>query len=133
MAPGRGPGTKRKQEMSEAVSTQKVLCVHDTAGDLQMLRGSLERAGYDVVPAKTGFEAMRILRSEVVDGVVLDYKINAEGGVALRNRISHSYPEMPLLLFSHAEEIERMPLNVFREYLQHPGPPESLMSRIVNN
>ena len=115
------------------MSTQRILCVHDRAQELQELRGTLEQAGYEVVPAKDGSEAMHALRAGDVDGVVLDFNLEAPGGVTLRSRISHAFPEMPLLLFSRVEEIKQMPLSVFEAYLHNPGPPESLISRIPTN
>ncbi len=113
--------------------TQKILCVHDTANELQELRGTLENAGYQVVPAKNGSQAMDILKAGGVDGVILDYDTEAPGGVALRNSISHSFPELPLLLFSHVEEIKQTPLRVFEAFLSRPEPLDSLISRIPTN
>lgn len=115
------------------MSTQKILCVHDAANELRKLRGALEQAGYDVVQAAGGLEAMKQLAIQAVDGVVLDCEVEAPGGVTLLSRIRHAFPEMPVLLFSDVEEIKMMPLSYFREYLEHPGPPDSLFSRMSKN
>lgn len=113
--------------------TQRILCVHDTAKELQELRGTLENAGYQVLPAEDGSKAMDILKAGGVDGVILDYATEAPGGVTLRNSITHSYPELPLLLFSHVDEIKQTPLRVFEEFLSRPEPLDSLISRIPTN
>jgi DNA-binding NtrC family response regulator len=113
--------------------TQKILCVHETARELQELRGTLENAGYEVVPAKDGSQALDILKAGGVTGVVLDYDTEAPGGLALRNSITHSFPDLPLLLFSHVDEIKRTPLSVFEAFLHQPGPLDSLISRIPTN
>jgi DNA-binding response OmpR family regulator len=115
------------------MTTQKILCVHDAKQELRKLQGALEEAGYKVVPAKTGSEAMRILQSENVNGVVLDFRLDAPGGLTLRNSIRHAFPEIPLLLFSHVDEIKQMPLSVFEAYLHKPGPLEALMARVSSN
>ena len=127
-----GPGISRSIE-SEYMNTQKILCVHDTVKELLELTGTLEQAGYEVVQATGGNEALNLLFMENVDGVVLDYGVEAPGGVTLLSRIRHVFPEIPVLLFSHVDEIKHMPLNFFREYLEHPGPPDSLFSRMSKN
>ncbi|HET9695352.1 MAG TPA: response regulator [Terriglobales bacterium] len=113
--------------------SQTILCVHDTAGELQELRGALENAGYQVVPAIDGSQAMSILKAGGVDGVILDYDTEAPGGVTLRNSITHAFPELPLLLFSHVEEIKRTPLRMFEAFLNRPEPLDSVISRIPTN
>jgi DNA-binding NtrC family response regulator len=113
--------------------TQKILCVHDTAKELQELQGTLEHAGYQVVPAEDGSQALDILKAGGVDGVILDYDTEAPGGIALRNSITHSFPELPLLLFSHVEEIKQTPLSMFEAFLNRPEPLDRLISRIPTN
>lgn len=111
------------------MNTPRILCVHDAVEELRELRGALEQAGYDVTSAGTGDEALRILSSKPIDGVVLDYDVEAPGGVSLRFRIKHLRPELPLLMFSDVGELKQISLNALRAYLDRPGPPESLLSR----
>jgi DNA-binding NtrC family response regulator len=107
----------------------RILCVHDAAEKLRALRGTLEDAGYDVEPAENGDTALKILCSERIDGVVLESDLEAPGGVSLRFRIKHLCPELPMLIFNDIGAVKRVPLQAFRAYLEHPGPPESLLSR----
>src|SRR4051794_9757285 len=111
----------------------RVLCVHDHAEQLTKLTGTLQQAGYDVVPAKNGAEALQVLESETVQGVVFGYDAEAPGGHSLRNRIGHLCPDVPLLMFSDVEEVRTIPLDVFRAYLDHPGPPATLLKVIPTN
>ncbi len=106
----------------------RILCVHDRADELKRLRGALEEAGYEVVPATNGAEALHFLRMNTVQGAVLDYNAQAPGGVSLRNRIRHYFPEMPMLMFSDIAEIEHIPLDMFRAYLEDPAPPAALFT-----
>ncbi|HWR17437.1 MAG TPA: response regulator [Terriglobales bacterium] len=103
----------------------RILCVHDGEDELQQLRGTLEEAGYEVVSALTGHEALHILRSVNVQGVVLDYDATAPGGVSLRNRIQHVCPDLPLLMISSVDDV---PIGALRHYLDNPASPEALCS-----
>lgn len=95
-----------------------ILCVHKQESGWANLLEILEVAGYDVLAATTGEQALRTLALKPVDGIILDHHLDAPGGVSLRNRIRQLYPDMPTLLFSHPDEIYAMPLHVFREYLE---------------
>jgi hypothetical protein len=46
----------------------------------------------------------------------------------MRNLLRHLYPDMPILLFSDVDEIRDIPLHVFRAYLEHPGPPDEILT-----
>ena len=110
------------------MNTPRILCVLEKGPKLDELRSELEHAGYEVVRAYTGAEALDLLGSEHLDGVVLDYQIQTSGGVSLRNRIRRVNPDMPILLFSELDEIKSIPLDVLRAYLRNPGPPESVLA-----
>lgn len=110
----------------------RVLCVHERAEELTRLRGALEEAGYEVVPAANGEEAMHVLQSNSVQGAVLDYNAEAPGGISLRNSIRRFFPEVPMLMFSDISEIEHIPLDVFRAYLADPGPPAAIFAASQN-
>jgi DNA-binding NtrC family response regulator len=103
--------------------------VLDAPEKLGLLTGALEDAGYEVKPAENGDKALKILSSERIDGVVLDFHVEAPGGVSLRFRIKHLCPDLPMLIFSDLGELRRVPLQAFRAYLDRPGPPDSLYSR----
>jgi CheY-like chemotaxis protein len=100
--------------------TPRILCAHESGAVLEELRRALEGAGYAVVQALDGEQAMQSLAHERVDGLVLRYDMEAPDGRALRNQIQRAYPDTPMLLFSDIEEIRNMPLHVLGEYLVHP-------------
>ena len=109
---------------------QRILCVHGSGAVLRDLRGKLEQAGYEVLVAKTGEEALNILDHVPVDGAVLSFHMEAPQGRSLRNMVRRCYPEMPVLLFSDVDEVRNMPLHVFSEYLQHPASPAEVLTAI---
>jgi CheY-like chemotaxis protein len=113
------------------MNTLRILCVHDGPG-MQKLRQTLESEGYEVVPVVNGGKALDVLTSEDVDGVVLDFDATAPGGYSLRTRIGHHRPDLPMLLFDEVEDVERLPLHVFRAYLRQPAPPDAILAHLNN-
>ena len=112
------------------MTVSRILCVDEDRPSLEQLRVALQSAGYEAIPTSDGEEALRLLATEEVDGVVLSYNMAAADGRSLRNTIRHFYPETPMLLFSAIEELTQMPLEVFRAYLAHPGPPAAVLTAI---
>jgi DNA-binding NtrC family response regulator len=102
------------------MATLRILCVHESGSVLEELQRTLESAGYEVVQALDGEQAVQVLAHERVDGIVLSYDMEAPDGRTLRNQIQHAHPDMPMLLFSDVKEIRDMPLHVFGECLVHP-------------
>ena len=98
----------------------RILCVHEDASVLEDLGRSLQAVGCEAIPATDGRGALQIMNHEHVDGIVLNYEIEAPDGRSLRNHIQHLYPNLPMLLFSDVDEIRDMPLHVFGAYLEHP-------------
>ncbi len=113
------------------MNIRRVLCVHEGPG-LKKLQQALESEGYEVLPASNGSKALDVLSSQEVDGVVLDVDATAPGGYSLRGRIRHVHPELPMLLFDEVDDIERLPLHVFRAYLQQPESPDTILAHLNN-
>ena len=72
-----------------------VLVVDDEQSMRRVLRGYLERSGYDVVEAGSGADAMRLLESgDPVDAVVSDVLMPEVSGVAFYDSLLSSSPEL---------------------------------------
>jgi CheY-like chemotaxis protein len=112
------------------MSAGRILYVHEEIAGLDDLLGTLVLEGYDVVPVVDGAKALDLLSSEEVDGVVLDYDMEAPDGRTLRTQISHRCPDMPILLFREGKELSQLPLAVFRAYLRHPEPPDLVLAHL---
>jgi DNA-binding NtrC family response regulator len=110
------------------MAISRILCVHECVAVLLELEKTLESAGYEVIAASSGEQALHIIAQERVDGVVLGYDVEALGRRSLRKLVHHLYPELPMLLFSEVDEIRNIPLHVFRAYLEHPGPPAAVLT-----
>jgi twitching motility two-component system response regulator PilH len=113
---------------------QCVLLAEDDPALRRYLQVVLERAGYRVVSAADGLEAMKFLLSATVDVVVTDAVMpNLDGYQLCRfMRNSKHLSQLPIILLSALD-----PRNAVHEseqvdaFLPKPVSPEDLLSRIV--
>ena len=105
----------------------RILCVVEDGPKLQELEATVANAGYEVVRARTGDEALKLLKSQGVDGVVLEYQVQIPGGVSLRNWLRRMSPELPVLLISSNDDVRTIPLEIFGAYLENPASPEKVL------
>jgi DNA-binding response OmpR family regulator len=82
------------------MSAIKVLCVENHPEYMGALKYMLETAGYQVLPATTGNQALRLLTTLPVDGVLLDYDLPDAAGIAVRAEMKRIKPDIPVLLFA---------------------------------
>jgi len=78
----------------------KILIVDDELNMRLVLAAMLKREGYDVASAADGSEALQILKSGLIDAVVTDLKMPHIDGMELLNRVSHEYPEIPVIMIT---------------------------------
>jgi two-component system response regulator FlrC len=78
----------------------KVLCVEHHAEYMGALRYMLESAGYEVMPATTGEQAIDLIRTYPVLGVLLEYDLPDAAGTAVKAEMKRIKPKVPVLLFS---------------------------------
>ena len=113
---------------------QCVLLAEDDPALRRFLEVVLQRAGYRVVAAADGLEAMKFLLSANVDVVITDAVMpNLDGYELCRfMRSSKHLSELPIILLSALD-----PRNAVNEseqadvFLSKPVSPEDLLSRIV--
>jgi diguanylate cyclase (GGDEF)-like protein/PAS domain S-box-containing protein len=118
-----------------SISEGVVLLVdHDPAASIQTSRG-LELAGYRVLGADTGLEALEMLRSDTVDVVLLDVTLPVMSGLetlrAIRQTWSSSW--LPVLMLTSNERsndvLEALELGA-NDYVTKPVEPAVLLARI---
>jgi CheY-like chemotaxis protein len=94
-----------------------ILCVDDDDIPLLLRQLALRKAGYEVIAAKSGAEALRLLSSAAprVDLVLSDYLMPKMDGVQLSKEIKALYPKMPVVLISGVTELPTsdVPLDAF--------------------
>ena len=86
-------------------SRSMILCVDDEKNPLALRKLVLERAGYEVITAGSGKEALEILSSRAVDLVLSDHLMPGMSGAELAKEIKTQHPEMPVVLISGVNEI----------------------------
>jgi CheY-like chemotaxis protein len=82
--------------------TRTVLVVEDEADLLFTVSLTLELAGYAVMKAASGEEALEVMAAEVPDAVVLDLRLPGIDGWEVLNRLQEMghFPATPVVLLS---------------------------------
>jgi len=81
----------------------KILLVDDEPSVRKLIRISLERAGYAIVEAGNGQEALSKF-SEDVNLVLTDIIMPQMNGLELARRVGESHPDLPILFMSGFNE-----------------------------
>jgi two-component system, OmpR family, response regulator len=87
------------------VPAARLLVVDDEATILELLSGSLRFAGYDVVTAANGAEAVRAVAAARPDLVLLDVMMPGGDGFEVVRRVRATSPDVPVIFLSARDEI----------------------------
>jgi CheY-like chemotaxis protein len=82
-----------------------ILCVDDEDNALILRRSVLEKAGYTVMTALSGLEALDLLGSNKVDLVLADYLMPNLNGGGLARAIKTLHPHIPVIILTGIHEI----------------------------
>jgi two-component system copper resistance phosphate regulon response regulator CusR len=77
-----------------------ILCVEDEEQQLKLRKILFEDAGFEVLVAQTGNEALDLFRQHEVDGVVLDYWMSGMNGLAVAREMKRTRPGTPIIVVS---------------------------------
>ncbi len=114
---------------------RKILAVDDEKDILRLLEHNLGKAGYDVVSAEDGPEAIDLAKRELPDLIILDAMLpNVEGTEVLKtlkkDRVTDRIPVM--MLTAKGEELDRvvgLELGA-DDYIVKPFSPKELLLRV---
>jgi DNA-binding response OmpR family regulator len=110
----------------------KILIVDDDLNIRRLVRMFLEPAGFGVLEANDGVEALRIMEEHRVDMAILDIMMPNMDGYRLCENI-RSYYEMPILMITAKAE-RRDKLKGFAlgadDYVTKPFDPQELIARV---
>ena len=81
-------------------SNRLILSVDDEAGVLYSRQKLLQAAGYDVLSASDGEQALDFFEAATVDLVVLDYSMPGINGGQVARKIKAARPNLPIILVS---------------------------------
>ena len=110
----------------------RILVVDDEAPILDLVRGYLEREGFEVTTAMDGLAAVDAVRATTPDVVVLDVMLPGLDGIEACRRIRTFSDAYVLMLTARGEEIDRIiGLTVGADdYLVKPFSPRELVARV---
>ena len=115
---------------------KRVLCVDDDAAILRLRKVLLDAAGYSVLTASSGAEALGMLAEGTdVDLVVLDYLMPGMNGDELAEKLRQRRPNLRLIAVSAVGQLPASLLNFVDGHVQKGQDPEvllSVMSAIVS-
>src|SRR5512142_2458801 len=83
----------------------RILCVDDEETPLILRKILLQKAGYEVITARTAEEALGIASSNAVDLVLSDYLMPGTSGTELAHQFKRGHPDLPVVLLSGVNEI----------------------------
>jgi len=104
----------------------RVLCVENHPEYMGALKYMLETAGYEVMPATTGGQAVSLLTTLPVDGVLLEYDLPDATGSVVRTEMKRIKPDVPVLLFTGVGSQTPFLLRFFDSYLRNPERPKEV-------
>ena len=89
---------------------QRIVIIDDNANDVSVTRRFLERRGYDVVPALSGEEGLRLASEVLPDAIVVDYRMPGMDGfeVARRIKTDPQLQTIPVLMLTGADSAQHI-------------------------
>jgi CheY-like chemotaxis protein len=82
-----------------------ILCVDDEENQLAVRKLVLEQAGYSVLAASSGQQALALLADHPIDLVLSDHLMPGLTGTELARQIKAGNPGLPVILISAVNEI----------------------------
>jgi serine phosphatase RsbU (regulator of sigma subunit) len=89
---------------------RRIVLIDDNETDVAVTRRLLERSGFDVVPAHSGEEGLRLARDVVPDVIVVDYRMPVMDGfeVARRAKADPQLQTIPLLMLTGIDSAQHV-------------------------
>ncbi|HWI53924.1 MAG TPA: response regulator transcription factor [Symbiobacteriaceae bacterium] len=111
---------------------ERILVVDDEDAILQLVAYNLRRAGYDVITAGNGEDALRLFRAEGPDMVVLDVMLPGVDGFEVCKEMRKESDKPILMLTARGEEIDRViGFEIGADdYVAKPFSPRELVGRV---
>jgi CheY-like chemotaxis protein len=81
------------------------LCVDDEQNPLTLRKLVLQKAGYEVLTANSGKEALELAASRHVDLVLSDHLMPGMHGTELAQQLKAEHPKLPVILISGVNEL----------------------------
>jgi len=119
--------------MKSATISGKVLVVDDDRNLLDLLKMRLESANYEVVTALNEEDAIKAVKSQVVDLSIVDLQLAHQDGISLMEEFHLILPDIPVIILtaygSIESAVEAMKKGAY-SYLTKPFEPQDLLLQI---
>jgi two-component system cell cycle response regulator DivK len=107
------------------VTPRRILVVEDNPLNLKLVRVVLQPAGYDVIEAQSGEEALHVAQEDPPDLVLMDLQLPGIDGTETLHRLRRGplrrdVPVVAVTAFAMAEDRERASLAGFDGYVEKP-------------
>ena len=107
-----------------------VLCVDDEWNGLEGRKMLLEEAGYKVLVATGGADALQLFASRPVDLVLLDYHMPGINGDVVAERMKAGEPDVPIALLSADDGLPESALKWVDVFVSKSESPANLLQII---
>jgi CheY-like chemotaxis protein len=104
-----------------------ILCVDDELNGLEGRKMLFEEAGYKVLVAASGAEALQLFASHAVDLVLLDYHMPGMNGDVLAEHMKASQSDVPIALLSADEGLPESALKWVDAFVSKSESPANLL------
>ena|SRR6056297_171287 len=112
--------------------SEKILVVDDEYKIRKVIKGYLEKEGYDTITAEDGQEALEYYKNENPDLIILDLMLPEMSGEEVCSRIRHASDIPIIMLTAKGQEEDRVEgLDIGADdYVVKPFSPRELMARV---
>lgn len=107
-----------------------VLCVDDDRESLECRSLLLKEAGFEVLTAESGPEALAIFGANHVDLAVLDYAMPEMDGVVVAAKLKQVAPHLPVLMVSGQVQVPLRAMQCVDEFLHKGDKPAKFLSGV---
>ncbi|MGA7299076.1 MAG: response regulator [Candidatus Sulfotelmatobacter sp.] len=120
---------------SSNLGRKTVLCAEDDEEQLTSRKMVFESAGFDVLLARSGAEALQLFQTHAVDAVVLDYWMPRMKGLSVAREMKQLRPNIPILVLSGFSSLPDETIGVVDTWLQkrdvEPGELLAEVNRLI--
>ena len=115
-----------------ALTRHKILFVDDEEHWRDTASASLAEAGFDVVTASDGSEAMTKAAATPIALMIVDEDLAGENGIMLAKFLRHNHPDVPTILYTSTEYDPNTALDMMPQAADQCLPKGSIEELIVN-
>jgi CheY-like chemotaxis protein len=107
-----------------------ILCIDDHWNGLIGRKMLLENSGYEVLPATSVEDGLRLFVSRAIDAVVVDYKMPGMDGAMIAAYMKRVRPHVPIVLLSAYGPLPERKLQAVDTFISKSQPPGTLLSAL---